>query len=215
MAWTIGTGAGGMDTLETFRKVKIATKPQKEPQRADKIFREVPSDITDKFKELPEKSDLQSDLPISIELGNSYIMNEQDLANSLTIFKQLLKNNTQGLCITRTHPDKIRKDHKLTEATIKWLSKDICDFSVPPVLEKLSHVIIDFYRKHENSVVILDGLEYLKTNNDFNRILKFIDHLKDLVFMYKCTLILPINYKIFPEDEIALLKKNMIEITST
>ena len=46
------------------------------------------------------------------------------------------------------------------------------------------------------------------------RVVKFIDHIKDLVVMYNTTFIMPIFFDIFNDDEIALLRKNMIDITN-
>jgi len=153
------------------------------------------------------------EMQVSLEWGNSYIMNENELDKSLAIFTKTLELGNSGLCITRTHPDKLKKDLKFENITMKWLSKDTSNYSIPPVLGKLSHTITEFFRENPRSVLLLDGLEYLKTNNDFEIILKFTDHLKDLVYMYNNTLLLPISFKTFSEYEITLIKKNMVEIT--
>ena len=151
---------------------------------------------------------------IELEWGNSYIINENELIKSLNVFENIIKLGIPGLCITRTHPDKLNKKKIFKNVDLKWLSKDSGDLCIPPLPEKISHDISNFFRENPNSVLLLGGLEYIKTNNDLTRLIKFIDHIKDLVIMYKSAFIMPVFYDIFDDDEIALLRKNMIDITN-
>ncbi len=175
----------------------------------------------DKLSAIADAKEIPSTIPatsmseeqIPLEWGNSYILNENELEKSLNIFEQILRLDNFGLCITRTHPDNLEKDQKLENTTIYWLSSTSCDFCLSPSLAKITHVITQFFKTHEKSVLLLDGLEYLITNNEFNKVLKLIDNLKELVSLYKSTLLLPLSFTVFSEKELMLIKKNMIDLT--
>ncbi len=152
-------------------------------------------------------------LPVKLEWGNSYILNENEPEKSQILFKNITALGKPGFCITRTHPDKLKEYHDLNLVKIKWLSKDNDEMSIPPNPERLSDDITDFLRNNKNGVLFLDGLEYIKTNNDLKKVLKLIDHVKDLVVLYKSTFILPVYFNIFNEKELALVKKNMIDLS--
>ena len=63
------------------------------------------------------------------------------------------------------------------------------------------------------SVLLLDGLEYIITNNEFINVLRLIDNIKELVSLHKSTLLLPLNSTAFSDKEITLIRKNMIDLT--
>jgi hypothetical protein len=208
-----------IENIESWAKVCESSIMRIDKNAADLIGR-----IEDRIEKLKtskivlkttskQQQDLKQSREMKIEWGNSYILDEDKLGKSIDIFKRFMKQGSPGLCITRTHPEKLEFSNNIKNVTLKWLSKDTGDDCIAPVPEKISHDITDFFRNNKNSILLLDGLEFLSTNNDFKRVIKFIDHLKDLVVMYKTSLIMPVQYKIFTDDEIALLKKNMIDIT--
>ena len=149
----------------------------------------------------------------SIHWGCSYIFDENELNQSIEIFKEIVDLNNPGICISRTHPDILKRPYGLDNAMLYWLGQSSEDFSIPPILEKLTNRISTYFKEHKNSVLLFDGLEYIKTYNDFNKIVKFVDHLKDLIVMYNNILLIPVNFKTFHAEEIASLKKNIIDLT--
>jgi len=155
-----------------------------------------------------------SEKQVSLEWGNFYISNDIEFEKNVNIFDQILQLNNPGLCITRTHPENLEKGNKLENSTIYWLSSTSCDFCLPPSLAKITHVITQFFKTHEKSVLLLDGLEYLITNNEFNKVLKLIDNIKELVSMHNSILLLPVSFSAFSGKEISLIMKNMCDITA-
>lgn len=66
----------------------------------------------------------------------------------------------------------------------------------------------NFTKSCEESVILLDGVEYLITQSDFKSVVKFLQGLKDLVVLNNSRLIIPlyentlttIEYSIFERE---------------
>jgi len=119
------------------------------------------------------------------------------------------KSRTQGLVITRKHPVEVRIDYMIQTTPIIWLTslpgKDNID---PSKLSLLTDIIINFIEKSQNGVVIVDGIEYLVTVNDFGRVIRSIDRWSEVVMANYSRLIISVNPKAFDRKELALLERN-------
>jgi len=119
------------------------------------------------------------------------------------------KSRTQGLVITRKHPVEVRIDYMIQTTPIIWLTslpgKDNID---PSKLSLLTDIIINFIEKSQNGVVIVDGIEYLVTVNDFGRVIRAIDRWSEVVMANYSRLIISVNPKAFDRKELALLERN-------
>jgi archaellum biogenesis ATPase FlaH len=71
------------------------------------------------------------------------------------------------------------------------------------------NLITDFINKGKDSIVILEGLEYLIAQNNFDIVLKFIQTLRDLVLLENSRLIIPLNKDAFNQKELAQLEKEL------
>ncbi len=61
-------------------------------------------------------------------------------------------------------------------------------------------------------MVLLDGLEYLVSNNDFNKVLRVIDQVNDHISQSTSRMILPVDPRAFEPKEVALLERNMEKV---
>ncbi len=163
-------------------------------------------------KDVIEDSILPRKQTISLEWGSSYFIDEYSPEFSLKIFKAIVDQNTNGLFITRTEPQKAGEQWKLLNSKIIWLCSRSGSGCLPPALEKISHTVNEFINNNPNSVVYLDGLEFIVNNNDFLKTLSLIDNLKENIAIKRSILLFPISSTIFSEKEIALLGKNSIRI---
>lgn len=68
-------------------------------------------------------------------------------------------------------------------------------------------MISDFVSKSNKAVVMLDGVEFLLSNNKLDRVLKTLYSISDDVMMGNAKLILPIDPNVMSESEIALLER--------
>ena len=75
-------------------------------------------------------------------------------------------------------------------------------------LGSLTNIISRFVESEVKTVIMLDGMEYLLVNNDFARLLKFIEYINELVMQNKALLIISIDKRALDEREMALLERN-------
>jgi len=145
-----------------------------------------------------------------------YVIREGQPLRSIEIFKDLVTHGFEGLYVSRTHPQKIRERYDLRKIPVVWLSqsKDYKGCIDPSDLVELSHTIKEFVKESKNSVVILDGIEYLITQNNYGEVLKFIQSLNDVMAMSNSRLIVPIDPSTIDEKQLHLLEREMTEITS-
>jgi archaellum biogenesis ATPase FlaH len=79
----------------------------------------------------------------------------------------------------------------------------------PQDLSKILYIVSSFLRESSDSVVLLEGIEYLTYSNTFDAVLRFIYALDDCITLNDSRLILPVNPKTFSVKEMGLLKKEM------
>ena len=119
------------------------------------------------------------------------------------------KSRPQGLVVTRQFPNEVRAKNYLQTTPIVWLStvagKDNMD---PAKLNLLTDFLTNFMEKSYNGVVLIDGLEYLVTTNDFQRVIRAVDRWTESAMTSNSRLIIAIDPKSFDQKELALLERN-------
>jgi hypothetical protein len=174
-------------------------------------------------KKSPRKPAKETGLAISRKYrlvpGKSYVIEESPPEISFDAFSNLLSttdekgNRTVGVALTRQHPDLVREKYGLEGTTVYWLATRAGDGVMSPTnLGILTQTLIKFIGTHQNSVILLDGLEYLVSNNDFNKVLRVIDQVNDHISQSTSRLILPVDPRAFDQRELALLERNMVKM---
>ncbi|MFA5558379.1 MAG: DUF835 domain-containing protein [Methanofastidiosum sp.] len=154
----------------------------------------------------------EAPFPIKYEIpsSKSFIIYEKKYEKSFEIFKDLVTHSIPGLAITRTSPGLLKKSYDLEKTPFIWLSKIEGANAISPIyLNSLMNLITDFINKGKDSVVILEGLEYLIAQNNFDIVLKFIQALRDLVLIENSRLIIPLNKGAFSQKELVQLEKEL------
>jgi len=146
----------------------------------------------------------------SLEPGYSYLIKEEKPFVAFDIFVDQVTHGNRGLCISRQHPSKVRVNYGLKRTPILWFSQTSTDNSIDPSnISKLVHTIRNFVKENKGSVVLLDGVEYLKLQNDFNLVMKYLNMINDIIMAEEAKLILPINPKALTENEMAYMEREM------
>lgn len=115
----------------------------------------------------------------------------------------------QGLVVTREYPENIRKNHSLQVTPIIWLTESPGDMRISPTsLAVLTDTIIRFMDNNPNSIVLLEGIEYVVTFNDFRKVLKQLDSLNETAWVTKARLMISIDPRAFDERELAMLERD-------
>ncbi len=152
--------------------------------------------------------------------GWSYVVKEERPERSFALFAELLGKGGRGLCISRTHPDTLKKKYGF-EADSLWLTKTETsqhsetkgvEFVSPNNLAHLASAVRDFLSKGPEGVVIVEGLEYLTTQNDFKSVLKFIQLINEQIVLDKGYLIMPVDESTMDPKDFSLIEREMSQV---
>lgn len=187
--------------------------------KANKIILDNFSEFLKNHGHILGRYELAETIPKYIELpeiwrikrGHSYLVKEEKPETSFELFREMLMYDTEGLCISRMHPDEIKEKYDLMDAKVFWLSNQkVLEQSISPTnIELLRHRIREFAEKSENGVILLEGLEYLITLNGFNLMLRCLEDINDIIIMNNSRLIIPVNPETLDGKELAWLEKSM------
>lgn len=163
---------------------------------------------------------LQISRKYHLKRGKGYIVDDPQATFSYDIFVNLLSTEVEGrrlvgFVISRQHPNLLKEKFGLEKTPITWLATQAGGSSLDPTsLGMLAHSVMDFFSKtKDHSVVLLDGVEYLITNNDFKKVTRILEQINDAVMHYKGRLILPLDPRAFDSKELAILERNFEKIS--
>jgi PAS domain S-box-containing protein len=152
-----------------------------------------------------------TDLRHNLEPGEGYIIAEKKPEKSFEIFVDMVTHEIPGFIVSRAHPERIKRKYNFVKTPMVWLTRSQVEHGVDPNdLSKLIFIIRNFTRRSEQSVVLLDGLEYLMTQNGFEAVLRFLRDLKDTVVLNNSRLIIPLHTDTLSERELGLLERELI-----
>ncbi|HUV61206.1 MAG TPA: DUF835 domain-containing protein [Thermoplasmata archaeon] len=115
----------------------------------------------------------------------------------------------KGLVVTRVFPERIRETYHLQVTPIIWLTESTGDKMIPPTsVALLTDTMIRFMESNPNSIVFMDGVEYLLTFNDFNRVLKSLDSLNETVWITRSRLLISLNPMALDRKQLAMIERD-------
>ncbi len=179
-----------------------------------------------------------------------YIIKGVESDRAFAVLKMHLDDGFHGICLSRTHPDRLAKAHGLANypnLKILWLSQtglgiddpqeqvtglglvgigmarggeETVDedetFVVPTNLSHISLVINSFLMKHHaegnaeaKTIVLLDGFDYLVTQNDYQSVLKLVQKINEYVVLHSSRFIMPLDPSTLDERELRLIEREM------
>ena len=127
--------------------------------------------------------------------GINYLVNDdRNSEKSFDMFKYMTKRGYKGLCITKRHPDDVRKLVGNEKLPVVWLSTEdvkipncVCTTSLP----KIGKVVQSFYGKVNNIILLIDDIEYLVDTNSKGIVNGFIEETKSRNIQDENILIIP------------------------
>lgn len=160
---------------------------------------------------VPEKK-VRKPTDYTLKKGTSYLVAGEKPDLAFGIFSSAIKGGASGLCITRTYPDEVSEEYDVGDAPILWLSRDSRRANISPT--NLGAIILEaqrFLKKEEGkeTIVMLDGIEYLIVQNDFSKVIKFVQTLKDTISIGRSKLLIPFNLAALEESRRALLTRDL------
>jgi len=143
----------------------------------------------------------------------SYLIEENRANACFKIFSSFTSKGYTGLCICRINPNIIRRKYHLNEelTTVLWLTdRDSSqEATISPSLESMIYVAEEFIDKTDKGIILLDGLEYLISNNSFNPVLRFIRRLIDRISETMFIMLIGVSTKAIQEQELRLLQREL------
>jgi len=155
--------------------------------------------------------------PLDIQPGGMYLVKDKGLEGALELMTKGAPKS-KGLCILRTHPDVVRKRFN-SDFTMVWLTKtescpvddpqSRCEFVSPTDLPRLNTMIKSFLAENRGGRVLLEGMEYLVTQNEFKNVLKFLQVIRDQVILAKGIMLVPLDTAVLEERDLKALECEM------
>ncbi len=145
--------------------------------------------------------------------GNSYLFTDRGVPRAYEALKRMLAEGRRGLVITRTHPVRVQQQYGF-DCPIMWIAKNIKPATgaavvnlEPTRLMKIHGTISDFIKANPGAVVLLDGLEYLVTENGFSSVMKAIQLTNEEVAMSGALLLVPIDPRTMETQQLGYLER--------
>jgi len=126
-----------------------------------------------------------------------------------------LRAEARGLCITRIHPDDARSRYGIGDAGFIWLSKSAGQkgkdmaTAEPTALVDIASAISEFAADGGNAAVLLEGLEYLISQNGFPSVMRFLQKVNEKIVINDSYLLISANPAAMKPQEYTLLAKEV------
>jgi hypothetical protein len=161
------------------------------------------------------KSETEKILDVELLGGHCYLVEEEKMNNSLSLFLELINKGYKGFALTRTNPRYLKERGDLKDTKMLWLTDKESSSSdtIPPILERIIYEFENFVRSQEKTVLILDGIEYLVSSNSFDPVLRFIRRMIDDISESKSVLLVTIGPYTLKPQELKILEREMEKIS--
>lgn len=152
--------------------------------------------------------------------GRGYIVEDPTSARSFEMFAKMITpregdGTREGYVLTRQLPSQVRAKYILGNTPITWIASTAGESVIEPSKANLiAHGVMEFLSKSKKGIVLLDGLESIILNNDFNRSMRMLEQLNDFVMQYRGVLLVPIDPRAFDSREVAVVSRNFAVIAA-
>ena len=176
---------------------------------AEPIPRAIPERIADEERAArPPVSDATNH---ELTPGRSYLIEEERPAKAFRLLTDFLGGGGGGLVITRTNPKRVRQAHDLPTQRVLWLTdrEGSAEETIAPTLERIVYEIEDFMGKQPRGAILLDGIEYLVSNNSFDAVLMFVRRLLDAISESRYAFVISLGPATLKDQELKVLEREM------
>jgi isoleucyl-tRNA synthetase len=178
---------------------------EEEPAVVEEKVVEEPIEEEQEVVEEGEEIDMDS-----LFWGGTHLIKSEITSTPYQLIEEAVSKGYAAICFTRDFPKKLRKEYKLEDIKIYWLSNIGKEDTIRPRnVEKLSLSMEQFLAKGKEGVILLSGIEYLITNNNFLTVLRLIQSLRDQVAVSNSILIIPVNPHILEGSQLKLLEREV------
>ena|GEM_PF-2196743 len=152
-----------------------------------------------------------------IREGVPLFIREQKPELSYAILRQFFVKGMGCLIVGREPPERIRetKGLPIEDENVIWLTTLVGKRCFNPThLNNIASSISKFIDGNRNGVILVDGIEYLITNNGFEQVVKFLNRLQDMIASSSMKLVVSVDPRTMDKQSLALLEKGSYVITA-
>lgn len=150
---------------------------------------------------------------IELDTKKLYLVKEDEENNAHELFISSLNRGFAGLGIVRDDPRVIKEKYNLEKTSFIWLTNNkIEGIPCETHIEELFELISEFIKKSDKSVILLDRLDYILRENNFEDVIKKIHALKDLASAHECIIIFSVNPELIEESQLKAIESESIDL---
>ena len=137
--------------------------------------------------------------------GTSYLLIEVSADLLFDVFRNLMHDGWNGLCITRNLSDIAPNYFNDLQPTMLMLSSYDSGEGVVLSLDKLFDDIEVFVKEKKNAAICFNRVDYLIIQFGFDRVLNFLYRVNELIGMKKGLFLLRVNRTLFSNEQFSFL----------
>jgi len=161
--------------------------------------------------ELEEEKYNQSD--IHLDPKQIYLIKEDDDNQAYELFIGSLNRGFAGLGIVRENPQEVKRKYNLEKTSFIWLSKNkVGDQPCETNIDNLTGLVQEFISKSKKSVILIDRLDYIISENEFSEVIKKIHEIKDLISSNEAIVIFSLNPGLVEEAQFKAIEAETIDL---
>jgi len=162
------------------------------------------------------EKDKYHDADVTLSAGKLYLIKEDEENHAHELFISTLNSGYAGLGIVRTNPDLLKRKYNLENTSFIWLTKTKTKgFLTETNIDTLFTLISQFVKESTKSVVLIDRLDYLITEHEFEKVIKKIYLLNDLVQHHECIILLALDPELLSPQQLKNLESESVDIYGT
>jgi len=149
-----------------------------------------------------------------LQPGRAYLVEELRPEACFRLFARIAASDG-GLLITRLNPTRVRERYDLGRAAVLWLTdhEGAAERTISPQLERLMYEIRAHLESGGGGAILIDGVEYLVSNNTFEAVLKFLRALIDAVSESPIVLLVSLSTETLGDQEVKTLERELEVLT--
>ena len=150
---------------------------------------------------------------VDLELGSLYILLAKSSDRAFGLYHEIGGAGGQVTVVARAHPDRLLKEFGIPREDVLWLSSTTGERVInPQSVGILTDTMVRAFEREPGATVIMEGLEYLVTQNDFSKVLKMVNFIYETVAVNQGVMVITIDPQAFTEKELAFLLREAVTV---
>jgi len=143
--------------------------------------------------------------------GHSYLVEEEKPEAAHRILLNKAREGYSALGIVRSHPKNLRARAGSADVTLLWLTdrESAQEKTIPPSLERMVNIIEAFIEEKKKAIILLDDIQYLVSNTNFDGVVRFLRSVVDSVTERNAIFMVSLSPESLKPQERSILEREM------